>query len=733
MNALPVGPQHMADPDSRNRYFDDLERLGFDIAYNAYYAFPYDDVVGKHRQAYVEFAAEAHRRGLPACIQIQSTVCAGDVVSIDEAQYDVDNNPDRWGEKGFFASFASEAWKNYLKDLTTLFVNEYGFDSVVFEEPMYRVDIPGTKDRFHAKFTAQYPDVSYPHAREETSEYLRVQQAKADILIDFYSDLVSHARAVGAVHVGIMPWFFIPTIENTPAGTLNTACEINRIAAIEGLDWLIVRMQPDNIFAGTMRTGDNMQESPALYYIEVMAHLLCKDIIAVSNPTDEHTDYPACPLIPLDFYKDSVHASLAAQPGGFTRHWYGQNYGADEKHNQVLADAASYASRLGEPTAPVAFVFSYSGSRHAEPYTYETVFQFYWALMKRMTFKSHFPMLTFFAETLEDDLARHPEVQALILEEHFPLSPDQMRVISRWWQGDKKRALLAFGSGLGFSANPDSPGLQPCAAAFPGVLELIGLKQEDEARYAAGRPIVLHDVSRVRRSAFLGDNVSLSTDGVANARRVFGARASVLYELDSEEQRIPVIAEWRDRSTIAVFCGFELSEQTSDIAEKAVRYVLRETNAPGNLVGSCTDGILWNVNANGYLVISNVSDTESRALVASGRANLWDCCAKKLLRDGSIEINFAPRSFGVYRVVGRRSKFFDILGISRLRSLIDGAGRAEINVVAGKQTTLVLRASPKEILVDGRPCTIFQEVVNGAYHVTLRECPSGERAIELKW
>ena len=733
MNALPVGPEHMAGADSRTRYFDDLERWGFDIAYTAFYAIAHEDVVRKFKEVYSAFATEARRRGYPACIQIQSTVCAGDRVGIEEAQYDVANKAQKWGENGFFASFSSEAWKNYLKELTSIFIKDYQFDYVVFEEPMYRVDIPGSKDRFYAEFTAENPDVKYPEERAETSEYLQVQRAKAETLVDFYRDLTAHARTLGAKKVGIMPWFFIPTVENTPAATLNPACEIGQLSRISDLDFLVVRMQPDNIYADTMRTGDDMQTSPQLYYTEVMAHALGKDLIAVNNPTDEHTDHPACPLIPFEFFRDATLSSLAAAPCGFTRHWYGQNYGKDQAHMEVLTEAAKYASRLGQPASPVAFVFSYSGTRHAEPLTYETVFSHYWALAKHMAFKAHVPMLTFHADTLDQNLAEHPEVQVLVLDEHFPLSAQQMMAIRRWWEGHAKRSVVAFGAGLGFVSDVNSPGAQPCAGSFPGVFELIGLKQEERPEFASDQPVALRDVSRIRRSAFLGEDTSLDITKIANVRRIFGSRANVLYEADIEEEKIPVVVEWRDRSTLAVFCGFGLSPHTVAAAEKAIRYALSEMDCPDLIVDSCGDGIMWNVNRNDYVVLSNVSDKKSGAVGRPGRAHFWDCREQKMLPDGDPQLDVEPKSFRVFRVVGRRSKFFDVLGASCFRSLVDGAGRAEIGLCAGRTTVLVLKASPKEVRVDGGPCTVSQEVVGGTYHVTLQQCPPGERRIALRW
>lgn len=731
MNALPVGPQAVSDAESRTRYFEDLEKWGFDVPYCAYYAGLFEDVIGRFKTAYVEFAAEARRRGYPAAIQIQSTVCAGDRVGIDQAQYNIDNKPEMRGSRNFFASFSSRAWRDYLKELTSIFVQQYGYDWVIFEEPMYAVDIPGTEDPFYAEYMRANPDARYPTRREETPEYLRVQQAKAEALVDFCRELVAHAKQIGAHKVGVMPWFFVPTIENTPPGTLNPSCPIERIAAIPELDIIVVRMQPDNIYADTMRTGDDLASSPKLYYPEIVAHSLGKDVICVSNPTNE--EEPGEKLIPLDFYTDATLAAVAASPGGFTRHWYPKNYGQDADHMKVLTDAASFTARLGRMTAPVAFVFSYSGTIHAEPYTYETVFPFYWVIAKRLMFDAKIPMLTFFADTLEEDLARHPEVQLLILDEHFPLTPKQMTAISRWWQGAEKRGLVAFGTGLGFCADVDKPGLRPSCGACPGVFEITGLAQQDEPQYVSDQPIKLRDVARIRRSAFLGDDLTLPVNKIANVRRVFGSRASVLYEVDVPEIRVPVAAEWRDRATLALSCGFGLSNETVDIAEKAIRYALREVGFSGMLVESCTDNMLWSVNKHDYLVVSNLSDKIGVAKCKPGRANFYDCRERILLPDDATDIEVQPKSFRVLRVVRRRSKFFDVLGATYLRRVTDGAGRAEIDLLAGRKTTLVLRASPREITVDGRHSTVSQEIINGAYHVTLNQCPPGERRIALRW
>ena len=730
MNALLIGPQEVTDVDSRIRYFNDLEHKGFDVPCCTYFALPFDDVVGKYRSSYTEFVTEAHRRQYPACIRIQPTICAGDRIGIEEAQYDVANDPARWGENGFFASFSSEAWKDYLKELIDRFVGEYGFDYVLLDEPLYRVDIPGSKDRFFEKLNAEHPKLDYPKVCEETEAYLKVQEAKVEALVSFYSNLAAHAKSVGAKKVGAMPCSFIPTVEGTPGDTLNPACDINRIAAISDIDILAVRMQPDDIYADKYRTNDEMQKSPKLLYIETMAHALGKDLIAVSNPIDKTTNK----LLPLEYFRDATFASLAAAPNGFIYSGDGENSSEDKACMEMLSEAAKYTSRLGQPKSPVAFVFSYSGTRHAEPLTYKTVFSHYWALAKQMALNSHLPMLTFYAETLERDLSEHPEVRVLIFEEHFPLSIDQMMIIRDWWQtGNEKRAMLAFGSGIGFSADVNLPGGRPIAQALPGVFEMIGLKQDDELQIDVNSHFSLQDVSRVRRSAFLGDNAALKIKKIANVRRIFGSRANVLYEANVGNVKIPVVAERRDRSTLALFCGFGISPETATAAQNAVSYALREMDYPYLMIDSCSDGILWNINKNDYTVICNISDKKGSAIGRPGRANFWDCRARKMLGDGDPKFSFEPNSFNIYRVVGRRSKFLDVLGASYLRNLTDGAGRAEIELIAGKETVLVLRASPKEISVDGKPSIVSQEVVDGIYYVTLQECPPGERQIVLKW
>ncbi len=716
MNALPVQPQYVADADQRTRYFEDLEKWDFEIACSALGGIPYDELIDSLKDVYTAFVTEAHKRGYPTCIRLTSTLCAGDKIGIEEAQYDADNNPIKWSEKGFYASYASDAWKSYLKELINLFIRQYGFDYVAFEEPIFKTDIPGNKDRFYSKFVSEFSDIKYPERREESTAYLTLQKAKAQVIEEFYSELVEYAKSVGAKRTGIISSSFIPTSDDS-----NIVFNVGRISRIPGLDFLVAGIKPGDITAGKTCISDEMSKSAGLAYIDVMANALGKDIIAVSNSKDTDTD----------FYKDVMLSSLAAAPCGFAQFWYEKNAGKDNAYMDILSSTAEASSRLGKPKSPVAFVFSCSGMRHVDPLAYDKVFSHYWALAKELAFNVHIPMLTFHADTLDKDLQDHPEVQVLVFEEHFPLTMEQMLVIRNWWQSSEKRAAIAFGTGKGYNADPVFPGLGPCASSFPGILELIGLRQEEGLSVEPDGDIELKDVSRVRRSAFLEETTKVKK--VADVRRIFGSRASILYEADVYQNKIPVVAEWRDRSTLAIFCGFGLSADTASISTKAITYALREVNASSLMIDSCSDGVLWSINASDYIVLSNISDKEGAATARPGRANLWDVINQKMLPDGDPKITIAPHSFGLYRIVGRRSKFLDVQGSLCLRRLTDGAGRAEIEILAGRKTVFVLRSSPKEIFVDGKSCTISQEIVDGVYYVTLLQCNPGERVISLRW
>lgn len=730
MNTLPVGLEEIADPKLRSDYFKDLEKRGFDVAFSTFCADVYYSAAERFRQAYTEFAAEAHRLGYPVCIRIPTSIAGTARLGLEEAQYGKDNKPLTSGADAFVASPASDSWRRQIEELIVLFVRDLGHDWIAIEEPAYMVDVPGTKDRLSEKFAQRFPDARYPSSSDESPEYLMVQQAKADVVAEFCLGLAASAREAGAAKVGLVPQILLPAAQGKAGNIPRTACDPEQLIQADEVDFLISDIAPGKVYSGAVTPGKEAVRTPVACYVEVKAHSAGKPVLTVASPVWNG----GAELVPADFQRDAILSVLAAGSSGFSGQDCGSKPVEDEAIISLLAEAGSYAGRLGQGYSPVAFVFSESGCRHAPPNDYGTVFRHYWAFANGVAARSHLPFLTFRAGSLQQSLAAHPEVRVLVFEEHYPLTVDQMIVIRDWWQGPEKRAIVAFASGLGLSADPEFPGSRPCVRSLPGVLELIGLKQDlDQPVFEFDKPVSLTDVSRVRRSAFLQDKPDLRVKKVANVRRVFGSRASVLYEADIEDPKIPVVAEWKDRTTLAIFCGFGLDTDTAEAAELAVRYALKETDSSIDIVSDCSDGVLWSINKNGYIVMSNISDKKATAVGKPGRNTFWDCKAQKMIADGDAKFSIDPHSFAVYRVVGRRSKFFDIKGVSDLKSLMDGAGRAEIEILAGKTTTLVLRASPKEISVDGKASTISQQVINGAYHVTLQQCPPGERRIGLKW
>ena len=350
-----------------------------------------------------------------------------------------------------------------------------------------------------------------------------------------------------------------------------TPCNGDQIARNSDVDFTVVCPHPDRF------AGESVCTSSKLCYIEVLAHSTGKDLLLMCPDSSDN--------VPPNFLKDSALSAVAASPTGFVRNWSE----TDEAHVKLLTQTAKDCDRLGAPLSPIAFVFSHCGTRHAEPFSSDAIFEHYFAIAKRLNFCLHVPMPTAHADSLDPFFAEHPEVQVLILDEHFPLSAEQMRVINSWWNGPTRRAVVAFGSGNGLSADIACPGVQPCSQSYPGVLELIGLKQEDNPRLSLEEPLKLQTVSRVRKSMFLGDEPELEMREVANLRRVFGSRAHVLYDVEVDHERIPVVAEWRDRNTLALFCGFALNSETTAAAEAAVRYAMKETHCPPPVVTDCSE------------------------------------------------------------------------------------------------------------------------------------------------
>lgn len=193
MNILPTNP-HTDFDLNYDRYFADLKRWNFDVAYNAHYAFPLREVQGRLEHPYRLCTQRVGEEGFRSCIQIQSTVAHSDDVPVSESQRRADNSLLIYehhageGQKNHFGSFASRRWLEHLKGLARLF-REYGFDWVVFEEPMIITDIPGPEDPMRRLWAERYPNLSYPTRQSEGREYLLLQSLKRDAMVEFFGEL----------------------------------------------------------------------------------------------------------------------------------------------------------------------------------------------------------------------------------------------------------------------------------------------------------------------------------------------------------------------------------------------------------------------------------------------------------------------------------------------------------------------------------------------------------------
>ncbi|MEN6520104.1 MAG: hypothetical protein ABFD46_03000 [Armatimonadota bacterium] len=727
MNALPTGPYEVADLAGLQQYFLDVERLNFDIACNSCRSIPLKDITETFALPYRRFSSEAKLRGYKACVCINSIISCGDAVGITEAQYHLDNSPARLSDECFYASLASTAWRDYLKELTRLFVQDYGYTWIIFEDPAHCTDIPGTMDRFYERFLLDHPDVNYPKERSETPEYLKVQQLKSEVLLDFCRDLSNHAKSVGAEQVSVMPRMFIPDAGIAHEGTLNTCCESGRIAALPDLDFLTVRLNLDDIYAGNMRTGDEMERSPLICYAEILSHCVGKPVIAMISTSKDCKEDPAALQIPQEFTDKALLASVAAIPNGLMAKWPGT---AIDK-SDFLPQLNRMLSRTGLQFTPVAFVISETGLRHSEPYSYETAWQFYWQIARHILYHEKQPMLTLCAEALEENLSMNPQVRILLLEEHFPLARWQIDCLERWWMDVPGRSIIMIGSGTGFSADPDKPGLQPISESFPGLLEKLGIKQEPPYTINienGNRLLLKHRCCD--HSTLPPDEIELDGACIANIRRVFGSHNNVMYS-DSNDR--PVITKWSSGNSLGFFCGLD-SRSAAPIAAWLIRYALHAHKKPLSPVTSSDDSmVLWNGTRDGYIIAANCTDDPAGLTICRPPYAYWDIIEQRLIRESKVELKMPPSSIGAYKWTSKTAKLYDVLHAIHIKSIASGAGRAEITLTTSPKTAFVVRNEPREIQVDDSITQFKVEHCSPFCIVKPVGVKPGDHVITLRW
>lgn len=731
MNILPTHPKYASE-----RYFADMARLNCDVAYTAYYAQTRESVIGGPTgERYKKFVKMAHERGMPACIQIQSTLANLDDLDIAEAQYTVENTPHAFyasnvdDKRVCFASFASEAWKKLLNEFTGFFVTECGFDWVVYEEPMYAVDVPGTQDRFHSVFKSRYPGAPYPTRHEESASYVKVQLLKKEVLAGFYRDLLDHAKSVGAKRCGIMPWFFVPIYENTPYETLDTSCDLGRIIHLDSLDFVVVRMQPDNIYSGATIDIPS-QVGGRLYYTEVMAHSLGKPVICVNNAINEHRAWFEFDAIPFDFFRASTLAAVAAAPEGMSHHWYvPRDFTLIEDHWKFLSKTNDALRRLGGPQTPVAFVYSYRGTTHSWPYRNPQVYERFWAFAHPMLFEQGplfpvgermrpsggIPFKVVYADTLALCLERNPDLRLLVLDEYYPLTAKETELLRDWLeQGSSEgpRALFVFASGFGYSANPDLTGDRPLHESWPSLLNLCGF---DSSKPATAR--TPNRGRRIRRRVAGRLPKPLENFQSAYIFRCLDAtpRPDTEILFDIEEEGTPYLTRARvgDKGgRVFTFCA-GLWPRTLPPVSALVRYILEDIDAKP-IDADAGPGVLFNFTKNGFLIATNPTAEDSYIDVSDCKARYWNVRARRF--ESGTRLPIAAYDFLLLRRLLDGRRVLDLRGASILE-LEDGVterNTSRLVVDARGSVTIDAIARPEAILVNGEAVPVCSAVFNGS-------------------
>ena len=738
MNPLPTGPEAVATTELQNRYFRDMKRWGFDIAYNAYYAYPYSAVRGKFQPIYKSFAAQAKEQGFPACVQVQVTVADVEDIPLRESQYYFNNRCQTYkhhvdiGTQNFFASFASKKWRNFLKRLLETFA-EYGYRWVVFEEPMFRVDLPGTRDRFYDLFKKRYPDLGYPTRHTESESYLQVQVFKQQLLIEFLDELSRYAKKVGFEKVGIMPWFFTPTHENTPEETWHTGCDLGQVHHLDPVDFIIVRMQPDNIYAGAM-TEEGGLALPWLSYLENQAHQGGKPIIAVNNPSNEHllrgsTDYW---VLPEEYFSRYTLAAAAAAPTGMTRHWYGKNYLQDKKNMALYRKINPLLSRLGSASSPIALVYSYRGLIHAMPRSAKQLWTPYRRLASKLLYESKVPTLTLYADTLIKGLKQAPEIQTLVLFEEYPLSMKEILFLKQWISSDSRRRLVLFARGRGQTYNLKHSPFQYNDRPTE-LMELFGLKTDYPFRMSGyGETARIRFAGKNPRDAFLGKKFDWRCYGWGAGTYRKSKNLEVLYQEESSGK--PVITRFHYRGggqAYLIAQGLEGPESNFPFASFLTG--ITETDKDSFPSVACSPDVLWNWTRNRYLVISNTAPEKGWARITGIEGKLWNIQQKKFEPVRATKRHLAPNEILLYRVVAKDDPILDIEGQIFLNRIVHQKDQAEIQGYFGRTTRIRSRRQPAQVEWLNHPHPFKTQNKKGYTEVVMNLDDSTEGSWKIKF
>jgi hypothetical protein len=741
MNVLPTSPDGTGTPELLEQYFRDMKRWNFDVPYSAFYAFPLEEVRGRFKKPYRDFVLMAHDRGYPACVQIQSTVGFLDDVGLENAQYYSDNSTyvyqhfQSYGRKNFFGSFAAPGWLDYIKSITEI-LRSYGYDWVVFEEPMFRVDIPGTKDKLYECFRQNFPDLEYPTRQDESLPYLRLQELKSSVLVDFYRKLCAFARDIGYLKCGIMPWFFVPTFENTPMETWNTCCPINKLTFLDDLDFIVVRMQPDNIYAQATIASCG-EAIPQISYLENLAQNLGKPILAVNNPTNEHIHLSADTpdnLLPYEYFARYTLAAAAAVPHGMTRHWYRKDYYRDNKHMDLMAETNRYLTRMGSPHSPIALVFSYSAMNRTVPRPWTETWKSFWFLAHKLLYEERYPGLIFYADTLEQSLRLHPETKILIFNEYFSIPTHEVDLVEKWLSSDPSRRLLFIGARNGYRFQPDSL-YHHFEPKSPEILRLFGCDPDKSVRTVSpGEIVTLLAAERNEHSAFLGSPIAVRCHAYGVPPITDESGVEILYTAGVE--KAPVVFKYNtQKGGYALFVGLSTDGLNNDLPLRRILDSLLETpHAPESgypILRNSSSGILWNRTSNGFLLVSNCDEKPgSYDISINPSTGIWDV-RKETFMDARNAIAISPLDFHVLKILEQGARLLDVEGQIYLTEITESRKYLGIRGFMNKPLTLKLLEKPVSMTLDGKDIEFSCEKREEFYIIGVKPNTTGDLEVAL--
>ncbi|MBN1903211.1 hypothetical protein JW926_17965 [Candidatus Sumerlaeota bacterium] len=741
MNVLPTAPDGTGSIELLDQYFKDMKRWNFDVPYSAFYAFPLKEVKGRFKKPYMDFVRMAHDGGYPACVQIQSTVGFLDDVSLDNAQYYSDNSTyvyqhfKKYGRKNFFGSFAAPGWLDYIKKITRI-LRSYGFDWVVFEEPMFRVDIPGSKDKLYERFRQTFPDLEYPTRQDESLAYICLQELKSNTLVDFYRKLCLFAKDIGFRKCGIMPWFFIPTFENTPMETWNTCCPINKLTFLDDLDFIVVRMQPDNVYAQATIASCG-EAIPQISYLENLAQNLGKPILAVNNPTNEHIRLSADTpdnLLPYDYFARYSLAAAAAVPHGMTRHWYRKDYNRDNKHMDLMTQTNRFLTRMGSPHSSFALVFSYSAMNRTVPRPWTETWKAFWFLAHKLLYEEKYPALVFYADTLEQSLHLHPETKILIFNEYFSIPPKEVELVGKWLAADPSRSILYIGARNGYRSQPDSL-YHHFEPKSPEILRLFGCNPDKSIRTVSdGEIVTLHAAGKRRQTAFLGSCIDIRCHAYGIPPILDQSRAQVLYAAGKEKK--PVIFSYNlPEGGKSLFIGLSTDGLNNDLPLRQILDFLLEHASPAKsafpILKNPSSGVLWNRTANGFILVSNCDNTKGSYDISPDRScKIWDVRKDAFLNERR-KIAIPPLDFHVLKILEKGCRLLDIEGQIYLSGIVENPGNIAIKGFMNKSLILKLLEKPASVRIDQNDVDFTCRKYKSYYSVTVKPVSMGDMEISL--